>query len=56
MQALAWHGKGDMRCDSVPDPRIEQPRDAIIHGPPEELGAYLRAHQKPGAVRGAMSD
>jgi threonine dehydrogenase-like Zn-dependent dehydrogenase len=30
MKALAWHGKGDIRCDSVPDPRIEDPRDAII--------------------------
>ncbi|HLH88865.1 MAG TPA: zinc-dependent alcohol dehydrogenase [Xanthobacteraceae bacterium] len=30
MRALAWHGKGDMRCDTVPDPRIEHPRDAII--------------------------
>jgi threonine dehydrogenase-like Zn-dependent dehydrogenase len=27
---LTWHGKGDMRCDTVPDPRIEHPRDAII--------------------------
>jgi threonine dehydrogenase-like Zn-dependent dehydrogenase len=30
MKALVWHGKGDMRCDTVPDPKIEQPRDAII--------------------------
>ncbi|MFC4167694.1 zinc-dependent alcohol dehydrogenase [Teichococcus aestuarii] len=30
MKALTWHGKGDIRCDSVPDPRIEHPRDAII--------------------------
>ncbi len=30
MKALTWHGKGDMRCDTVPDPRIEHPRDAII--------------------------
>ncbi len=30
MRALAWHGKGDMRCDTVPDPKIEHPRDAII--------------------------
>jgi len=30
VRALAWHGKGDMRCDTVPDPRIEHPRDAII--------------------------
>src|SRR6195952_3559749 len=30
MKALTWHGKSDMRCESVPDPRIEHPRDAII--------------------------
>jgi threonine dehydrogenase-like Zn-dependent dehydrogenase len=30
MQALTWHGKRDVRVDSVPDPTIEQPTDAII--------------------------
>ena len=30
MKALTWHGKGDIRCDSVPDPTIEDSRDAII--------------------------
>jgi threonine dehydrogenase-like Zn-dependent dehydrogenase len=31
MRALRWHGKHDIRCDShVPDPTIEDPRDAII--------------------------
>lgn len=30
MKALCWHGTSDIRCDSVPDPRIEHPRDAII--------------------------
>ena len=30
MRALCWHGKGDVRCDTVPDPKIEHPRDAII--------------------------
>jgi threonine dehydrogenase-like Zn-dependent dehydrogenase len=30
MRALAWHGKGDIRCEEVPDPKIEHPRDAII--------------------------
>jgi threonine dehydrogenase-like Zn-dependent dehydrogenase len=30
MKALAWHGKGDIRCDSVPDPKILHDRDAII--------------------------
>jgi threonine dehydrogenase-like Zn-dependent dehydrogenase len=30
MKAITWHGKGDMRCDTVPDPTIEDGRDAII--------------------------
>ena len=30
MKALTWHGKGDIRCDTVPDPVIEHGRDAII--------------------------
>lgn len=30
MKALTWHGKSDIRCDTVPDPTIQHPRDAII--------------------------
>lgn len=30
MKALCWHGKGDVRVDSVADPEILNPRDAII--------------------------
>lgn len=30
MKALCWHGTGDVRIDTVPDPRIENPRDAIV--------------------------
>lgn len=30
MKALCWHGKHDIRCDTVPDPHIEHPRDAIV--------------------------
>jgi len=30
MKALCWHGKHDIRYDTVPDPIIEEPRDAII--------------------------
>jgi threonine dehydrogenase-like Zn-dependent dehydrogenase len=30
MKALRWHGKKDIRCDVVPDPKIEHGRDAII--------------------------
>jgi threonine dehydrogenase-like Zn-dependent dehydrogenase len=30
VKALTWHGKGDIRCEAVPDPTIEHPRDAVI--------------------------
>jgi threonine dehydrogenase-like Zn-dependent dehydrogenase len=30
MKALTWHGKSDIRCETVPDPTIQHPRDAII--------------------------
>lgn len=30
MKALVWHGKEDIRCDTVTDPEIEDDRDAII--------------------------
>jgi threonine dehydrogenase-like Zn-dependent dehydrogenase len=31
VKALRWHGKKDIRCDDhLPDPTIEDPRDAII--------------------------
>jgi threonine dehydrogenase-like Zn-dependent dehydrogenase len=30
MKALCWHGTNDIRCDSVPDPKIEDGRDVVI--------------------------
>ncbi|WP_129666955.1 zinc-dependent alcohol dehydrogenase [Phytoactinopolyspora endophytica] len=30
MKALTWHGKRDVRVEDVPDPRIEEPTDAVI--------------------------
>jgi threonine dehydrogenase-like Zn-dependent dehydrogenase len=30
MRALVWHGKEDIRYDTVSDPMIEHPRDAIV--------------------------
>ena len=30
MKAVAWHGKRDVRVDTVPDPSIEAPTDAIV--------------------------
>jgi threonine dehydrogenase-like Zn-dependent dehydrogenase len=30
MKAVTWHGKRDVRVEDVPDPRIEDPTDAIV--------------------------
>ncbi len=30
MKALCWHGVGDVRVDTVPDPELLNPRDAIV--------------------------
>jgi threonine dehydrogenase-like Zn-dependent dehydrogenase len=30
VKALTWHGKADIRCEEVDDPKIEHPRDAVI--------------------------
>jgi threonine dehydrogenase-like Zn-dependent dehydrogenase len=30
VKALTWHGKRDVRVETVPDPRIEEPTDAVV--------------------------
>jgi threonine dehydrogenase-like Zn-dependent dehydrogenase len=30
MRALTWHGRHDVRVETVPDPEIVNPRDAIL--------------------------
>ncbi len=30
MKAVTWHGKRDVRVETVPDPAIQAPTDAII--------------------------
>ncbi|GAB3227859.1 zinc-dependent alcohol dehydrogenase [Glycomyces halotolerans] len=30
MKAVVWHGTGDIRLDEVPDPKIQDPGDAIV--------------------------
>ena len=30
MKAVVWHGTKDVRVEEVPDPKIEQPTDAIV--------------------------
>jgi threonine dehydrogenase-like Zn-dependent dehydrogenase len=30
MKAVTWHGRRDVRIDTVPDPTIQEPTDAIV--------------------------
>src|SRR4051794_2360709 len=30
MKAVTWHGKRDVRVESVPDPSIEEPTDIVL--------------------------
>src|SRR4051794_33420908 len=30
MKALCWYGHGDVRIENVPEPKIEDPKDAIV--------------------------
>lgn len=67
MKAVTWHGRRDVRVDSVPDPTIEEPTDAIIEVTStnicgsdlhlyEVLGAFMNegdvlGHEPMGIVR-----
>ena len=67
MKAVTWHGRRDVRVDNVPDPKIEQPTDAIIEVTStnicgsdlhlyEVLGAFMNegdilGHEPMGIVR-----
>ncbi|MEA5363508.1 zinc-dependent alcohol dehydrogenase [Amycolatopsis sp., V23-08] len=59
MQALTWQGNEDVRVTDVPDPRIEEPTDAIIKvtstaicGSDLHLYGVLGPYLKPGDVLG----
>jgi threonine dehydrogenase-like Zn-dependent dehydrogenase len=59
MKAVTWHGKRDVRVEQVPDPRIEEPNDAIIEvtstnicGSDLHLYEVLGAFMQPGDVLG----
>lgn len=59
MKAVTWHGKRDVRVESVPDPKIEKPTDAIIEvtstnicGSDLHLYEVLGPFMKPGDILG----
>ncbi|WBB89584.1 zinc-dependent alcohol dehydrogenase [Verrucosispora sp. WMMC514] len=59
MRALTWQGKRDVRVEEVPDPRIEEPTDAIVRitstaicGSDLHLYEVLGPYLKPGDILG----
>jgi threonine dehydrogenase-like Zn-dependent dehydrogenase len=59
MKALTWQGKRDVRVENVPDPKIEQPTDAIVRvtstnicGSDLHLYEVLGAFLEPGDILG----
>lgn len=59
MKALVWHGKRDVRVDSVPDPKLKDGKDAIIRvtstgicGSDLHLYEVLGAFLEPGDILG----
>lgn len=59
MKAVTWQGKRDVRVESVPDPKIEQPTDAIVEvtstnicGSDLHLYEILGAFMNPGDILG----
>lgn len=55
MRALVWHGTQDIRCDTVPDPKIEDDRDAIIRVTARAIcgsDLHLYDHFMPGMEKG----
>ncbi|MEX2984191.1 zinc-dependent alcohol dehydrogenase [Streptomyces sp. C36] len=59
MRALTWHGKRDVRVDTVPDPRLERPTDVIVRvtstgicGSDLHLYELLAPYLDPGDILG----
>ena len=72
MKAVTWHGSRDVRVDTVPDPAIAQPSDAIVRitssgdlrlgpAPYEVLAPFMNAgdvlgHEPMGVVEEVGSE
>lgn len=59
MRATVWHGKHDVRVETVPDPRIEEPTDAVVRmtstglcGSDLHLYEVLAPFMTPGDILG----
>ena len=42
MRALTWHGRHDVRVDTVPDPEIVNPRDCILRVTSTAISSSMR--------------
>src|SRR4051794_9912342 len=59
MKAVTWHGVHDVRVDTVDDPRLQEPTDAIVRitssgicGSDLHLYEVLGAYLDPGDILG----
>lgn len=59
MKAVVWHGVGDIRLDDVPEPKIEEPTDAVVRltssaicGTDLHFVRGTMAGMKPGTILG----
>ncbi len=59
MKAVTWQGKRDVRVEEVPDPRIQEPTDAVIRvtstglcGSDLHLYEVLTPFMTPGDILG----
>jgi S-(hydroxymethyl)glutathione dehydrogenase/alcohol dehydrogenase len=54
MRAVTWHGKRDVRVDTIPDPQIQQPTDAIVRVTSTNIcGSDLHLYETLGAFMDA---
>ncbi|MET0191578.1 MAG: zinc-dependent alcohol dehydrogenase [Pseudonocardia sediminis] len=53
MKAVTWHGKNDVRVDTVPDPTIQEPTDAVIRVTTTNIcGSDLHLYETLGPFMG----
>jgi len=54
MRAVTWHGKRDVKVDTVPDPQIQEPTDAIVRVTSTNIcGSDLHLYETLGAFMDA---
>src|SRR5512142_1155818 len=54
MKAVTWHGRRDVRVDTVEDPKLEEPTDAIIEVTSTNIcGSDLHLYEVLGAFMDA---